>query len=276
MELARILARHPDFVARAAPPRTSGRASKLGAKLALPAGRRRADLPLAGGGAEGLRRAPAVVFLCTPPEVSIELAPRRWRRVRGWSTCPVASGWPPTSTRAGTASPTPTPSCWPRRCIRCPRPPATWTGCATARLVSNPGCYPTVSALAVLPLLRAGLIDPATLIIDAKSGTTGAGRKATEEMSFSEVDGDLRAYQVLAPPAHAGDRAGPGAGRGGRGQGGVHSAPAARTPGDPGHRLRAADRRGPGQRRPDGGGGPGAGALRRGAPVHPRGRRPRR
>jgi hypothetical protein len=45
--------------------------------------------------------------------------------------------------------------------------------------------------------LRAGLIDPATLIIDAKSGTTGAGRKANEEMSFSEVADDFRAYRVL-------------------------------------------------------------------------------
>jgi N-acetyl-gamma-glutamyl-phosphate reductase len=68
---------------------------------------------------------------------------------------------------------------------------------ASARLVANPGCFPTVSALAVLPLLRAGLIDPGSLIIDAKSGTTGAGRKATEELSFSEVDGDFRAYRVL-------------------------------------------------------------------------------
>jgi N-acetyl-gamma-glutamyl-phosphate reductase len=48
-----------------------------------------------------------------------------------------------------------------------------------------------------LPLLRAGVIEPVGLIIDAKSGTTGAGRKATEEMSFSEVDGDFRPYRVL-------------------------------------------------------------------------------
>ena len=66
-----------------------------------------------------------------------------------------------------------------------------------ARLVSNPGCYPTACALAVLPLLQAGVIEPEGLIIDAKSGTTGAGRKATEELSFSEVDGDFRAYRVL-------------------------------------------------------------------------------
>ena len=50
------------------------------------------------------------------------------------------------------------------------------------------------------------------IIIDAASGTTGAGRKASEDFSFSEVDGDFRAYRVLTPPAHARDRAGPGPG----------------------------------------------------------------
>jgi N-acetyl-gamma-glutamyl-phosphate reductase len=67
----------------------------------------------------------------------------------------------------------------------------------SARLVANPGCYPTVSTLAVAPLLRAGLLDEGSLIIDAASGTTGAGRKGAEELSFSEVDEDFRAYRVL-------------------------------------------------------------------------------
>jgi len=51
--------------------------------------------------------------------------------------------------------------------------------------------------MAVLPLLKAGLLDPGTLIVDAKSGTTGAGRRANEEMSFSEVADDFRAYRIL-------------------------------------------------------------------------------
>jgi N-acetyl-gamma-glutamyl-phosphate reductase len=67
----------------------------------------------------------------------------------------------------------------------------------SARLVSNPGCYATVATLSVLPLLSAGLIEREAIVIDAASGTTGAGRKATEELSFSEVDGDYRAYRVL-------------------------------------------------------------------------------
>jgi N-acetyl-gamma-glutamyl-phosphate reductase len=66
-----------------------------------------------------------------------------------------------------------------------------------ARLVANPGCYPTAAALALAPLLEAGLLAPEGLVIDAASGTTGAGRKATEDQSFAEVDGDFRAYRVL-------------------------------------------------------------------------------
>ena len=66
-----------------------------------------------------------------------------------------------------------------------------------ASLVSNPGCYPTASTLSVLPLLRAGLIEPDPIFIDAKSGTTGAGRKGSEDWSFSELADDFRAYRVL-------------------------------------------------------------------------------
>jgi len=66
-----------------------------------------------------------------------------------------------------------------------------------ARLVSNPGCYATASTLAALALLRGGIIEKDGIVIDAKSGMTGAGRKATEEMSFSEIDGDFRAYRIL-------------------------------------------------------------------------------
>ena len=63
--------------------------------------------------------------------------------------------------------------------------------------MSNPGCYATAATLASLALLRGGIIEREGIIIDAKSGTTGAGRKATEDFSFSEVDGDFHAYRVL-------------------------------------------------------------------------------
>jgi N-acetyl-gamma-glutamyl-phosphate reductase len=68
---------------------------------------------------------------------------------------------------------------------------------AGARLVANPGCYATAAALALAPLLEAGVLEAGSLVVDAASGTTGAGRKGTEEMSFSEVEGDFRAYRVL-------------------------------------------------------------------------------
>ncbi len=64
-------------------------------------------------------------------------------------------------------------------------------------LVANPGCYATAALLALAPLVRAGLVEAEGLIVDAKSGVTGAGRQAKEEYSFVEVDGDVRAYKLL-------------------------------------------------------------------------------
>lgn len=65
-----------------------------------------------------------------------------------------------------------------------------------ARLVANPGCYPTSVALALAPLLREGWIDPATLIIDSKSGTSGAGRSAKIDSLYCEVNEGFKAYGV--------------------------------------------------------------------------------
>jgi N-acetyl-gamma-glutamyl-phosphate reductase len=57
----------------------------------------------------------------------------------------------------------------------------------TARLVANPGCYTTTSELPLIPLIAAGAIDLDEIVVDAKSGMTGAGRAAKEAMLFSEV-----------------------------------------------------------------------------------------
>lgn len=65
-------------------------------------------------------------------------------------------------------------------------------------LVANPGCYATAAILALNPLLRAGLVESAGLIVDAASGVTGAGRQAKEGYSFAELDGDFRAYKLLS------------------------------------------------------------------------------
>jgi N-acetyl-gamma-glutamyl-phosphate reductase len=65
-----------------------------------------------------------------------------------------------------------------------------------ARLIANPGCYPTCSTLSIYPLVKEGLIDPSTIIIDAKSGTSGAGRGAKVDNLYCEVNENIKAYGV--------------------------------------------------------------------------------
>jgi N-acetyl-gamma-glutamyl-phosphate reductase len=67
-----------------------------------------------------------------------------------------------------------------------------------ARLIANPGCYPTAALLALLPLARAGVLDPqAGVIVDAKSGISGAGRAPSDRTHFSENYGSVAAYGVF-------------------------------------------------------------------------------
>ncbi|MDA8232558.1 MAG: N-acetyl-gamma-glutamyl-phosphate reductase [Magnetospirillum sp.] len=68
----------------------------------------------------------------------------------------------------------------------------------TARLVANPGCYPTASQLPLVPLLEAGAISPEDIIIDAKSGVSGAGRSAKEGNLFCEVADGIHAYGIAS------------------------------------------------------------------------------
>lgn len=65
-----------------------------------------------------------------------------------------------------------------------------------ARLVANPGCYTTCSILTCYPLVKEGLINPDTIIVDAKSGTSGAGRGAKIDNLFCEVNENIKAYGV--------------------------------------------------------------------------------
>lgn len=81
---------------------------------------------------------------------------------------------------------------WPlARADQSPRSPSSHPA-----LISNPGCYATSVILALAPLLEAGVIDPRGLVIDAKSGASGAGRKASETMLFTEVDGECLPYRI--------------------------------------------------------------------------------
>ena len=65
-----------------------------------------------------------------------------------------------------------------------------------ARLVANPGCYPTATQLGFLPLVEAGCVDVGYLVADAKSGVSGAGRKAETQILFSEASDNFKAYGV--------------------------------------------------------------------------------
>ena len=67
-----------------------------------------------------------------------------------------------------------------------------------ATLVSNPGCYPTASLLALLPLARAGLLTEGDIVVDAKSGISGAGKSPSERTHFSENHGSVSAYGAFA------------------------------------------------------------------------------
>jgi N-acetyl-gamma-glutamyl-phosphate reductase len=67
-----------------------------------------------------------------------------------------------------------------------------------ARFIANPGCYPTASILALAPLVALGIAELDSIIIDAKSGVTGAGRTLAEGFLFSEVNEDFKAYKINA------------------------------------------------------------------------------
>lgn len=138
-----------------------------------------------------------VVFLATPPEVSMEVTPGflqagakvidlsgafRLRTVENysrWYKEPHTQGDLMAEAVYGL-------------------PELSREGIAKARLISNPGCYPTAASLAIAPLVEAGVIDLAAgLVCDAKSGVSGAGRKPSLKTSFCEVTENFSAYSIL-------------------------------------------------------------------------------
>ncbi len=199
METARILSAHPGFaVTLAVSDKWAG--ERLGDRLPIAGDSSGASSGLAvTSQADGVDRLGSVdlVFLCTPAEVSMELAPRalaagaRVVDVSGAFRLPAAAypRWYGFSHAC--------PELLEQAVYSMPEATGNFERLRAARLVSNPGCYATASTLAVLPLIAAGVIERDGVIIDAKSGTTGAGKKASEDFSFSEVDGDFRAYRVL-------------------------------------------------------------------------------
>jgi N-acetyl-gamma-glutamyl-phosphate reductase len=74
-----------------------------------------------------------------------------------------------------------------------------------ARLVSNPGCYATCALLPLVPLVKDGLVDAGDVVVDAKSGATGAGRTLREDLLFCELSGDFSAYAPGRTHRHVGE-----------------------------------------------------------------------
>src|SRR3954462_903934 len=194
MELARLLAGHPRFsLALAVSDKWAG--DTVGDRLPF-AGptasvriRPQAEAAAAMAGLE-------LVFLCTPAEASLELAAQALEA--GVRVVDLSGAF----RLAVDEYPRwygfshPRPDLLELACYAMPEAGSS-SDIRKATLVSNPGCYATASTLAALALLRGGVIANEGIVIDAKSGMTGAGRKASEEMSFTELDGDFRAYKVL-------------------------------------------------------------------------------
>lgn len=138
----------------------------------------------------------SVVFLATPAQTSLELAPKLRAmgvpvvdlsgsfRLREVSQYPAFYQFEHTSPRLLQEAVYGLPELFRENLRR-------------AQFVANPGCYATAASLSVAPLLQAGLLDPSSIVISAASGVSGAGRKAVEEFSFMEIDSDFRAYKAL-------------------------------------------------------------------------------
>jgi N-acetyl-gamma-glutamyl-phosphate reductase len=192
---ARLVAGHPAFsLAFVTSDKLAGQDAQRRLGASMPAGLKLAP----NASALELARACDAVLLATPAEVSAELA----REILAHTAAKVVdlSG----AFRLGAAEDYPKhygfahpsadllPDAWYGLPELFGPPPA------GTRLVSNPGCYPTATLLALAPLVREGLVEQTGIIVDAKSGVSGAGVQAKEAYSFVEIDEDLRAYKVLS------------------------------------------------------------------------------
>ena len=187
LELLRRLARHPHADVRYA------MASSASESKRIPALARIWDAPVEPLDVEKLAAETDAVFLAVPETLAAELAPRlvdRGTRVFDLSgafrlrDAAVRQQWYPHS--PATSVPV-VYGLTERRRLEL----------ASARLVACPGCYPTAAVLGLQPLVAASLLEPG-IIIDAKSGISGAGKTPTERTHFSECHGSIAAYGVFA------------------------------------------------------------------------------
>ena len=189
-ELARILERHP----RVTPVLLEHREDAAGhLRPQRSSGPRHAACTPDAVRAEGI----SIVFLATPPEVSMELAPAL---LAAGARVIDLSGAFRLRTPAAYATWYKEPHTQPDLLAEAAYglPEFCRDRIPSARLVANPGCYPTAANLAIRPLLDAGVVDRAAgIVCDAKSGVSGAGRKPSLKTSFCEVTGNFSAYSVL-------------------------------------------------------------------------------
>ncbi len=189
-ELVRLLERHPEVEPVLLEHRE---AAGGGHPLRRPKRVHNAELSPEAVRAQGL----VLVFLATPPEVSMELAPGLLEA--GARVVDLSGAFrlgTPERYRAWYPEPHTAPELLAEAVYGLPefcreRIPG-------ARLLANPGCYPTAANLAIRPLVDAGLADRAAgVVCDAKSGVSGAGRKPSLKTSFCEVTENFSAYSVL-------------------------------------------------------------------------------
>jgi N-acetyl-gamma-glutamyl-phosphate reductase len=199
LELLELLARHPAMhaaylgSARTPPPRIDAEFPRLLARLHSPLGTTPAQCEPLDHDAIAART--RLAFLCLPHEAAMTHAPALLARgvkvvdlsaayrLRDAAVYAAAYGHPHTDA------------------LNLPRavyglPELNRAAVAGAQLVANPGCYPTAAAVALAPFLRAGAIDPASIIVNAASGASGAGREAKPHLTLVEAGDNFSAYGI--------------------------------------------------------------------------------
>jgi N-acetyl-gamma-glutamyl-phosphate reductase len=189
-ELVTILARH----GRVEPVLLEHREeAAAGSPLRRPGGPQRLPCNAEAVQSEGV----VLTFLATPPEVSMELAPAMLSA--GARVIDLSGAFrlrTPKNYTAWYKEPHTQPELLAEAAYGLPE--FCRAAIPDARLVANPGCYPTAANLAIRPLIEAGVIDrSAGIVCDAKSGASGAGRKPSLKTSFCEVTDNFSAYSVL-------------------------------------------------------------------------------
>ncbi|HEY3838385.1 MAG TPA: N-acetyl-gamma-glutamyl-phosphate reductase [Bryobacteraceae bacterium] len=189
-ELVTLLERHPN----AAPVLLEHREDTGSG----PKHRRRSKTPQFACTPDAVREAKLdVVFLATPPEASMELSP--WLLDAGIRVVDLSGAFrlrTPERYKAWYKHDHTQPGLLAEAAYGLPE--FCRDRIRGARLISNPGCYPTAANLAIRPLIDAGIIDrSAGIICDAKSGVSGAGRKPSLKTSFCEVTENFSAYSIL-------------------------------------------------------------------------------